>query len=278
MKQRLIVSFSGGLTSAFMAHELLTKYSAIYELLFVFANTGQEWEQTLVFVDRCSHEWNIEIVWVEAVVSPIRGIGTSHRIVDFETASRNGEPFEAVIVKYGIPNKPFPHCTRELKKNTINSWRRSIGWGNSLMAIGIRADEPRRVRKDADKQGIIYPLVSMFPTIKEMVNDWWSEQPFKLGLLPHQGNCSWCWKKSTPKLLRIAKESRHVFDFPARMEEQYTMAGPSGQPQVFFRDWRSTKDLLQLADMIDSPKLFIEHEDEDAGCSESCEAFGGEDT
>ena len=67
-------------------------------------------------------------VWVEAVAHAERGIASTHRIVDFSTASRNGEPFEDVIKVYGIPNMNYLHCTRELKANAIRSYMRSIGW------------------------------------------------------------------------------------------------------------------------------------------------------
>lgn len=48
-KQKILVSFSGGETSAFMINWLL-KNMPEYEYKFVFANTGEENEETLVFV------------------------------------------------------------------------------------------------------------------------------------------------------------------------------------------------------------------------------------
>jgi hypothetical protein len=270
--QKLLVSFSGGLTSGYMMRRLMLDYAAQYEMVFVFANTGQENEKTLRFVDRCDRDWNASVVWIEAVTYHDERKSSGHRIVDFTTASRNGEPFEQVIKKYGIPNKPFPHCTRELKRNAINSFRNSIGWADCLSAIGIRADEPKRVKPSAEKEGIVYPLAHWFPTNKAMVNDWWEDQPFSLGLKSYEGNCMWCWKKSGSKLIRIATETPEVFEFPSRMEEQYAMAGPSGQPQVFFRGHQSAKDILATANLV-HPGLLFEDPDEDAGCGESCEAF-----
>ena len=272
MKTKLLVSFSGGETSGFMARRLQQEFSAQFEMIFVFSNTAQELENTLVFVDRCDREWGLNVVWVEAVVYHDERKSSGHKIVTFETAARNGEPFEQVIRKYGIPNKPFPHCTRELKKNAINSYRNSIGWGDCWTAIGIRLDEPKRVKETAEKEKIVYPLVHLFPTVKPQIIDWWEEQPFRLGLKSYQGNCSWCWKKSTPKLIKIAKETPEVFRFPLRMEREYAMSGPSGEPQVFFRDHRSAKDILAMAEFL-QPSLFIDNLEEDSGCSESCEAF-----
>ena len=54
--KRLFISFSGGRTSAYMARRLLRDRPADTEIVTVFANTGQEDERTLEFVDRCDRE------------------------------------------------------------------------------------------------------------------------------------------------------------------------------------------------------------------------------
>ena len=128
MKENLLVSFSGGETSAYLAKWLLDNKSEVYNLIFVFANTGDEEEETLLFIDKCSKEWSINIVWVEAVVHHNERIGSTHKIVNFKTASRNREPYKEVIKKYGIPNQNFLHCNREMKLNPIKSYIKSLGW------------------------------------------------------------------------------------------------------------------------------------------------------
>lgn len=273
-RHKLLVSFSGGRTSAFMAKRLKDFYGHTFEMVFVFANTGQEHEKTLIFADRCDREWGLSLVWVESVVHHGERASSTHKIVTFETASRHGEPFEEIIKKYGIPNKAFPHCTRELKRNPIRSYMDSIGWNDASTAVGIRIDEPKRIRKDADKDGIAYPLVNLFPSTKPQILDWWEEQPFDLGLLDYQGNCTWCWKKSLKKHVRLYQESPQIFDFPARMEERYGLTGAGqleGVKRTFFREYRSTKDIVTLAQLLNPGKL--EFQDEDTGCSESCEVF-----
>lgn len=57
MKPTLMVSFSGGRTSAYMARDLQLNYSDKYNLVFVFMNTGQEHEETLKFVNECDVRW-----------------------------------------------------------------------------------------------------------------------------------------------------------------------------------------------------------------------------
>jgi len=159
--RNLIVSFSGGRTSAYMCAFLLEQSHHWRDVKFVFANTGQEHEETLVFVEKCDKYFGLNLTWVEAVAHHGERKSCTHRIVDFNSACRSGAVFEDVIAKYGIPNKAFPLCTRELKINPMKSWAKSIGWTakNSDKAIGIRMDEIDRMAADADKAGIIYPLI-----------------------------------------------------------------------------------------------------------------------
>ena len=48
--KRLLISFSGGLTSAYMAIKLMEMRDKWDEIMVVFANTGMEREETLRFV------------------------------------------------------------------------------------------------------------------------------------------------------------------------------------------------------------------------------------
>lgn len=267
---RLFISVSGGKTSGKMAWEINRRYRGKYQMIFGFANTGKEREETLVFADRCDREWGLGLVWVEADVFHNQRKSSGHKVVTFATAARDGEPFEQVIKKYGLPNKPFPHCTRELKRRALESYLRSVGWegGTYVTVLGIRADEAKRCKSEPN---IEYPFVHWFPTTKPEINDWWDEQPFNLELQEHEGNCDCCWKKSTKKLVRIAQESPERFEWWASMEREYSMAGPSGQPQTFFRGHMNAESILSLAKT--STVLPLSVPDEDAGCSESCEAF-----
>jgi hypothetical protein len=276
---RLLISMSGGRTSAYMTHQILTRYRANWsEIAVVFANTGQENKATLEFVRQCDEVLGFGTVWVEAVVNEGKGNGTTHRVVDFRTASRNGEPFEAVIRKYGVSNTKHPHCTRELKQRPIEDYAASLGWGNDYAtAIGIRPDEARRVNAKAAQRRIVYPLIDWFYADKQDVNDWWAEQPFNLRLEEHQGNCRWCWKKSFPKHARLLGEDPGAYDFPERMEREYGYVGPDQEPdeafpRTFFRGNRSTQALRIYCAELGQPKVRADTDD-NSGCGESCELY-----
>jgi len=257
VKKTLFVSFSGGRTSGYMCHWLLENKSDEYDFIFVFANTGLEHEKTLEFVDQCDKNMGLNLVWVEAVVHPDRR-GCTHEVVNHRIASRNGQPFESVIRKYGIPNTDYPHCTRELKMNPIFSYKRSLGFkSNHPMAIGIRADEIDRISGDAEKNGLVYPLVTMTQVTLPQVRHWWARQDYDLDLSEHYGNCVTCWKKSDRKLMTIAKYEPLAFDFMHLMELRYKDVGAGNQSRVFFRNYKSAEDIRRY-----SCQPFIEFKDQ----------------
>jgi len=267
MTKPLIISFSGGRTSAYMAYLILNDSEMLqkYEPFLVFANTGCEHQKTLEFIHNFEVFFKWPVIWLEAVINPKKGFGTRHKVVDFHTASRNGEPYAAMIAKYTKPNIANPHCTRELKLAVINSWAREMfGTVGVDTAIGIRADEMRRVK---ESRKIIYPLVDKWPSEKQDVLDFWQKQPFDLEIPEHLGNCVWCFKKSDTKLLKALQDAPEYFRFPEEMEKQYTN-GRNGKPVHFFRQHRDVQDLKKLKDLIGHVSDDYLNE---GGCSESCE-------
>ena len=96
------ISFSGGRTSAYMLYRVLEAHqmSLPPEAVVCFANTGKEDEATLRFVQDCSEQWNVPITWLEW-----RDNDLGYEVVNFETASRNGEPFREMCIKRkALPN------------------------------------------------------------------------------------------------------------------------------------------------------------------------------
>jgi 3'-phosphoadenosine 5'-phosphosulfate sulfotransferase (PAPS reductase)/FAD synthetase len=119
-----VISFSGGRTSAYMLWRVLQSNNGLpEEAIVVFANTGKEEEATLEFVRDCETNWGVEIHWLE-----YRNSEKKFERVTFETASRNGEPFEALIRKKKyLPNVVARFCTQELKVLTIDRYMKSLG-------------------------------------------------------------------------------------------------------------------------------------------------------
>ena len=272
MKPFYNISFSGGRTSGYMTKLMLDNFSDRYNFIVTFCNTSREHPKTLEFVNNCDLHFGFKTVWLEAVVHHGVEVGCTHRVVTYETAKCNGEVFEDVIRKYGVPNKIFQPCNREMKLNTMRSYRKEIGSDSAITAIGIRADEPRRINANAVGMLIEYPLVDIWPTDKQDVLSWWEDQPFDLRIEEFEGNCQGCFKKSDRKhFMQMAKDPS-VYDWNHEMEIKYGNVGPQVGNRVFFRGTRSTQqlraDFKRYMGDLWSP---IQHPEENSGCTESCE-------
>ncbi len=149
----LVISFSGGRTSGYLTKRLLEEKNKWKDVIVIFANTGQEHEKTLEFINNCDKKFGFNTVWIEAIAHPGERKTSTAKIVDYKTASRDGRPFEDIIAKYGIPWSKAGHCTRELKEQPIKNYLRELGLDktNRVMAIGIRADESHRKSKVAEE-------------------------------------------------------------------------------------------------------------------------------
>jgi hypothetical protein len=179
----ILVSFSGGRTSAFMVRYLRERYPRQRQVI-LFANTGKEREETLDFVNECDKRWDLGVVWLEADVNPQVGVGTGFKITSYEEASRSGEPFDAVNAKYGLANIAAPHCTRELKTVPLQKYMRHLGYEGWLTAMGIRWDERHRATEYKDRvANPFYPIADEQMRVdKGFIRRWWDRQDFDLGV------------------------------------------------------------------------------------------------
>jgi len=173
------ISFSGGRTSAFMLHKVLLNGGGQLpsQAKVIFANTGKEEEATLKFVDECSKRWNVPISWLE--YAEVDG-EHSFKEVDYQTASRNGEPFEQIIKHFNnaLPNGRARYCSANLKTRTFYRYLKSIGWEEWQSFLGIRADEPKRVVKfranpnpEGKHETVYLPLAQDNVSSKDIVVD-----------------------------------------------------------------------------------------------------------
>lgn len=194
-----LISFSGGRTSGFMLHEILKAFDGKLpsDVHVVFANTGKEREETLRFVYECGVRWNVYIEWVEWRDSP-----EGYDVVGFNSASRNGEPFQALIdKKRRLPNWKERWCTQFLKVKPMTALAASMGLAPCTYreVVGLRYDEGHRIfkgiaRSEKDGRQVIWPLAKAKVT-KADVMAFWAAQPFDLGLNGWEGNCDLCFLK-----------------------------------------------------------------------------------
>jgi 3'-phosphoadenosine 5'-phosphosulfate sulfotransferase (PAPS reductase)/FAD synthetase len=249
------ISFSGGRTSAYMLWRVLQSNDGLPdEAKVCFANTGKEEEATLRFVDRCSKEWGVPITWVE--YADAAETKDRFRVVTFETASRDGEPFEAIIRKRNyLPNPVSRFCTVEMKVRAIHRYLKSIGWTEWDSMLGIRADEQRRLAKIGNQdygkhEEKVAPLGRVGVT-KEMVGKFWESMPFDLELpningVTMHGNCDLCYLKGGAQILSLIKEKPERAVWWAKMEALALASAPDGA--LFRKDRPSYAEMAKFAE------------------------------
>ena len=213
------ISFSGGRTSAYMLWRVLQSNGGLpSDAKVLFCNTGKEHDATLRFVRDCQREWNVDITWLE-----FRGNEPRFAVVDYDTASRDGEPFAELVTKRNyLPNPVARFCTSELKVLTIERYLKSIGMEEYDTMLGIRADEKRRVAKL--REGNLTPLVNANISQPD-VQAFWRSQSFDLGLdhrsgITAWGNCDLCFLKGPNQVLSLIRDQPERAVWWAKMEEQ----------------------------------------------------------
>ena len=213
-----LVSFSGGRTSAYMLRRILDACGGRLPagVHAVFANTGRERAETLDFVRDCAERWGVHIVWIE------RDGVEGYREVDYERASRNGEPFaELIASKQFLPNAVMRFCTEGLKLDTMRGFMLAQGYEHWTNAVGLRADEPFRVAKVRGRTGgqwdSVCPLADAGVAL-EHVSAYWRASPFDLRLRPWEGNCDACMLKGVAVLERIERDRPGTLAWWARQE------------------------------------------------------------
>lgn len=254
------ISFSGGRTSAYMLWRALQSNGGKLpdEAVVCFANTGKEDEATLEFVRDCAVNWSVPITWIEYIHA--EETKDRYKVVSFETASREGEPFEALIRSRNfLPNPVARFCTVELKVRAIHRHLKSIGWIEWDLMLGIRADEPRRLanigNQDYGKHEDKYAPLGQVGITKEHVGAFWQSQPFDLALPNNNGvtmggNCVLCFLKPGAQVFSLIAEKPERAVWWAKMEALELASKPSGA--VFRSDRPSYAQMAAFAaDQVD---------------------------
>jgi len=261
---------SGGRTSMFMALDLKQKYP---DIVFLFQNTGAERHETYEYLNRCDKAFNLNIVWLEYTKElPL------FKVVSYETASRNNEPFDQLIEKRKnyLPNQSQRFCTMEMKVLTARRYIRSLGLKEWTSYVGFRYDEPHRKRVDARRTKIItehmcYPLFDDKVTVRDIGAFWRSHnmQPLdlKLPMLPNGktigGNCVGCFMKSEYEQSMLCKHEPEKVKWLMDKEEQ---CGGTFKKDV---SWKERSDFVgRQGDLSDDMESELYCQSDYGGCTE----------
>ncbi len=265
-----VISFSGGRTSGYMLWRILQSNNGLPDDAIVcFANTGKEMEETLKFVHDCETNWSVPITWLEFQQAELPK--DRFKLVNYETASRNGEPFAASIDQNGKPYLPNPVariCTINLKIRVIHHYLKSLGWSHNenMDWVGIRADEQRRAAKIARHRT---PLVTAGIT-KEDVGNFWRGSNFDLGLpnnkgVTMHGNCDLCFLKPTNQVFTLIKEKPERAIWWMNMEAHAQSSNKTyGDGARFRKDRPSYKEMYEYA--LKQTDMFSDLNEEAIAC------------
>jgi len=264
-----LISFSGGRTSAYMLWHILDAHGGKLpdDVHVCFANTGKEREETLRFVHECATRWGVRINWLE------RDGPDRFQTVGFNSASRSGEPFAALIGEKGyLPNVASPWCSIALKQRVARQFAmRVFGKRRYFSAVGLRFDEPgrrdsalARALRKRDAWTPICPLYTARVTKRDVLA-WWREQVFDLGLKGFEGNCDGCFQKG-PRLYEV---ERYTPGALAWWIDQELAVAETAEPDA--RHWILGRSYTEISAAIRrQPDLFADLFDDDPDMDAEC--------
>lgn len=272
-----LISFSGGRSSALMLWRILQAHGGTMppELVVAFANTGRERPETLHFVEECSRRWGVHVHWVEW-----RDDNQEFDVVGPNSASRHGEPFDALIdKKQRVPNGQERWCTQYLKVRPLQGLMRLIGYGESgdyREPIGLRHDEGHRIltgmaRAEKTGRGVCYPLANAKITKRDVLAFWWGPdrryetsvrpQGFDLELPDLWGNCDLCFAMGVAIREERVRQDPSIAPWWAAAEKR--VGGT-------FSKRESVVDLQRRAVLHGATPDLWEAELDDASCGDWC--------
>ena len=257
----VVINFSGGRSSAYMLYRILDHYQGDLprKCYVCFQNTGCEHPATYDFVYDIQERWEVPIVWLEYWVDwDAKGTkgkpNQKHKVVNYETASRNMQPFKDMIEfhKY-LPSLERRICTQNLKVKTLDYWCvREKRYKKRHSVLGIRADEMKRFekinnslinKKSMSEISRLMPLVYDGVT-KEDVNSFWKSHSFDLEIDSDLSNCLFCFLKTERNVRRAADIFPKLAKDWSNLEQ---MIGERHFGNQYFRVHKSMEQIIEEA-------------------------------
>ena len=204
-------------------------------------------------------------------VHGLKGCAHALGMRDDEPLRNMPKPIKDILAKTDITPEQFKRMEHQHRLNAFT--------GSGYDYTETEINKITNYSKKLKKYNLVYVLADAWKIDKQDVNDFWEEQPFRLELEEHQGNCVSCWKKSYKKLLLLAQENPENFTPFAWFEQQYQHVKPLDTGSAyFFRGHRSAMMILGEANTYDRYLLEknIKRLGEDTkndGCGSSCESY-----
>jgi hypothetical protein len=201
-----------------------------------------------------------------------------------------------MMLKYGLPTVMGAWCTSRMKEDTHDKYcNDKYGKGNYVTWLGIRADEPKRLK--IGRNPALRYLAEISDFEKDDIIDFWSGMPFDLEIQEHLGNCVFCIKKSINKIALAARdEPTLAIEWQKAIEnatdrlnqpvvkntgglfpEKYIQHVKKG---VMYRNHNSMESIIAKFELHSRDEIYDSirsmKRKESGGCTESCEAFAAD--
>ena len=202
-----IVSFSGGRSSAVLV-DLAVKMKVKHgiDFKFIFMDTSAEHQKTYDFIRKIVDYYKIDLVCLRVQINPELGVGNTYRVISLDECKPDYAVFKSMLEKYGTPYIGGQFCTDRLKVTPYKKYcDEHFGKNNYRTWIGIRADEPKRLRTKPNTQY----LADICNFTKKDVLDFWRKMPFNLEFDEHLGNCVMCIQKSACKIALACRDEQY---------------------------------------------------------------------
>lgn len=271
-----IVSFSGGRTSAYLCYLMKEMYGNAVD--FVFMDTGAEHPETYEFVRKCNDYFGLKLTCLRTEFNPELGKANSYSVVSIDDIKHDLKPFKEMMEKYGTPYNPGgAFCTDRMK---LVPWTKYLnekyGKGEYLTYLGIRADEPKRLKP---RDGVAY-LGDISDMEKKDIIDWWAAMPFDLEIPEHLGNCVFCIKKGVNKVALAARDEPELADMfwdALRDPSVRVVEKRKSPPLEMYRGRQSFGQIIETFSVHSRDEIAATirgmRRYESGSCSESCEVF-----
>ncbi|MCK5126801.1 MAG: phosphoadenosine phosphosulfate reductase family protein [candidate division Zixibacteria bacterium] len=212
-----IVSFSGGRTSAYLCYWMKEFFGD--DVDFVYMDTSAEHPKTYEFIKKVNDQLGLRLTCLQGNFNQPVGVGHTYDVVDVNDLKCDLKVYRELVSKYGTPSVVSGWCTSRMKEDVHDMYCDDMyGEGNYVTWLGIRADEPKRLKNVGKRDDLRY-MAEIIEADKEEVLNFWSEQPFDLEIPEWLGNCVFCFKKSNLKLAMA------TFDEPELLKNWSEMIG-----------------------------------------------------
>ena len=242
MRMTNVVMVSGGRTSGYLAYLMRDEPNTI----FIFNNTGAEHPETIKFIEKIDSKWlKGKLIKLESVINPIKGLGTTFKIIkNYSDLTMGINLFENMVKKYGIPNLKYRHCTRELKLQPSKKYLKFYNMKNYKVYLGIRGDEPKRINEKTGFWGNKATYI-LSHIDKQDIFNFWNKQNFDLEIDEHLGNCEFCFFKTDKKLKKVFNERPHLINMVKHLEQYKRVGSIYETGRFMFRKNRNVEQLIK---------------------------------